>query len=57
MHCQTGAATAFSVPLEAMADPPRLDVREQFLADVAWLQWTLDEMRSGECWAHLRTML
>lgn len=57
VHCQAGAAAAFSVPLESMVDPPRLDSREQFLADVAWLQWTLDEMRSGECWAHLRTLL
>lgn len=56
-HCETGAAASFSVPLEAMADPPRLDGREQFLADVAWLQWTLDEMRSGDCWAHVRTLL
>lgn len=54
VHCQIGAAAAFSVPLDSLSDPELLCGREQFLADVAWLQWTLDEMRSGECWAHLK---
>lgn len=54
VHCETGAAKAFSVPIEQVADPELLPGREQFLADVAWLQWTLDEMRSGACWAHLK---
>jgi hypothetical protein len=55
VHCETGAASQFSAPLSA--DPPLLEGREQFLTGVAWLQWTLDEMRSGECWAHLRTYI
>lgn len=54
VHCVTGAAAAFSVPLEQIAKPPRLDGREQFLYDVAWLQWTEAEMRSGQCWKHLK---
>lgn len=54
VHCVTGAAAAFSVPLEAAANPPRLEGREQFLADVAWLQWTLEEMRAGTTWRHLK---
>lgn len=54
VHCQTGAAAAFSVPMESLVDPELLPGREQFLADVAWLQWTLDEMKSGACWAHLK---
>lgn len=54
VHCETGAAAAFSVPLDQIVEPPRMDGREQFLADVAWLQWSLDEMRSGACWAHLK---
>lgn len=57
IHCETGAAAAFSVPIDQIADPPLLDGREQFLFDVAWLQWTLDEMRVGECWRHLRQFL
>lgn len=54
VHCETGAAAAFSVPMDQMADPPLLEGREQFLADVAWLQWTLDEIRSGKAWAHMK---
>lgn len=57
VHCETGAAAALSVPLDQIADAPLLDGREQFLHDVAWLQWTVDEMRSGEAWAYLRTLL
>lgn len=57
VHCETGAAAAFSVPLEQIADAPLLEGREQFLFDVAWLQWTLDEMRTGEAWKHLRQYL
>lgn len=54
VHCVTGAAAVMSTPLEQIGNPPLQDGREQFLADVAWLQWTLDEMRSGACWAHLK---
>lgn len=57
VHCETGAAAHFSIPLESMADPELLQGREQFLYDVAWLQWTLEEMRSGEAWRHIRSML
>lgn len=57
VHCETGAAAAFSVPLDRIADAPLLEGREQFLFDVAWLQWTLGEMRTGECWKHLRQYL
>jgi hypothetical protein len=54
VHCATGAAAAFSFPLDRIADPPLLEGREQFLYDVAWLQWTIEEMESGACWAHLK---
>lgn len=54
VHCVTGAAAAFSVPLDQIAKPPKLPGREQFLYDVAWLQWTEDEMRSGALWSHLK---
>lgn len=57
VHCETGAAAAFSVPLEEIHEAPLLEGREQFLWDVAWLQWTLDEMRSGEAWTHIRQYL
>lgn len=52
VHCETGVAAAFSVPIRA--EPELREGREQFLADVAWLQWTLAEMRSGAAWAHLK---
>lgn len=54
IHCEVGAAAAFSVPMFDIANTPRLDGREQFLADVAWLNWSLDEMRAGEAWAHMK---
>jgi hypothetical protein len=57
VHCETGAGSNLSVPIELAAAPPLLDGREQLLAGVSWLQWTVEEMRSGECWAHLRTYI
>lgn len=54
VYCETGAAAAFSVSFDEINEPPRKEGREQFLADVAWLQWSLDEMRAGAAWAHLR---
>lgn len=54
VHCETGVAAAFSVPLAEVANPPLLEGREQFLADTAWLNWSLDEMRSGAAWAHMK---
>lgn len=56
-YCEAGAGAAFSIPFGRISDPPLLEGREQFLSDVAWLQWTLDEMRSGECWRHLRKLV
>lgn len=57
VHCETGVASHFSVHLDSLADPELRDGREQFLYDVAWLQWTLEEMRSGEAWKHIRSTL
>lgn len=53
-HCVTGAAAAFSVPLEEIANCDMPDGREQFLYDVAWLNWSLDEMRAGAYWRHIK---
>lgn len=33
--------------------PPE-DVRSQWLADIAWCQWNLDEFRAGAAWAYIR---
>lgn len=54
VHCVTGAAAAFSVPLADIAGADMPEGREQFLADVAWLNWSLEEMRRGEAWRHLK---
>lgn len=50
-YCEMGAASALSV---TQGFPQG---RRALLNGVAYLQWTLDEMRSGEAWAHLRTYL
>lgn len=54
VHCETGAAACMSVPLDQVCEANEPDGRVQFLHDVAWLQWTMAEMLSGECWAHLK---
>jgi hypothetical protein len=54
VHCEEGAAAAFSVPLETAANPERLEGREQFIADVSWLNWSVQEMERGESWAHMK---
>lgn len=54
VHCVTGIAAPHSVPLESWRDPPRLPGRGQLLADAAYCQWTLREMREGITWQHLR---
>lgn len=57
VHCETGAASHLSVPIETLSSPELREGREQFLHGVAWLQWTLDEMRTGEAWKFIRSML
>lgn len=54
VHCVTGAAAAFSVPLLEIGSADMPEGREQFLADVSWLNWSLEEMRSGEPWVHMK---
>lgn len=54
VHCVTGAAAAFSVPLSEIANAEMPPGRVQFLADVSWLNWSLDEMRSGAAWIHMK---
>jgi hypothetical protein len=53
-HSETGAAAVMSLPLNQLLEAPEPAGRAQFLHDIAWLQWTLAEMRSGACWAHLK---
>lgn len=43
-----------SQDLEKIEAPIYPEGREQWAADVAYCQWTLDEMRDGTVWFHLR---
>lgn len=36
---------------------PKAEVRLQWLYDVAYCQWTVAELQSGEAWAHIRPLL
>jgi hypothetical protein len=38
----------------AMIEQPRRPDREQWIADLAWRQWSREEMRNGEAWCHIR---
>lgn len=42
--------------LEDLGSPPTGD-REQWASDLAYSQWTLAEMKSGEAWAHLQRQI
>lgn len=39
--------------LDQIEDPPMPDGREQWAADIAWTQWSLDEMREGAAYRYL----
>ena len=55
VYVEAGPAKRLSIPsLADIETPPMPDGREQLLADLAYCQWTLDELRSGACWAHLK---
>lgn len=53
--CWAGVAAPFSSQkLEQIERPQYPDGRDAWMADVAYTQWTPEEMASGACWAHLR---
>lgn len=54
VHCEQGAASLRSVPLTDWKAPKLIPGREQFLCDVAYTQWTVEEMRNGKAWNHMR---
>lgn len=55
VHCQHGVGAALSVASLAEIEAPALpEGRERLMADIAYVQWSVAEMRSGECWAHLK---
>lgn len=55
IYTEEGAARPFSMATLAEIERPAMpDGREAFFAGLAYCQWSLKEMRSGECWAHVR---
>lgn len=50
-----GAAGALALSdLDMIESPIRPEGREQFIADLAYTQWTTAEMRTGHVWWHLK---
>lgn len=55
VYCEQGVGSAISMPsLDMIESPPQPVDRIGFLADIAWCQWSAEEMRSGICWRYLR---
>lgn len=49
-----GVATLMgSRRLDDVLNPPMPDGREQWAADLAWTQWTMEEMERGDCYRYL----
>lgn len=52
--CPGGVASVLSGhELEQIEDPPMPDGREQFAYDLAWTQWSVEEMQNGLCYQYL----
>jgi hypothetical protein len=34
---------------------PDIDTVQEWLNDVSYCQWSMDEMKDGTCWRHLRS--
>lgn len=50
-----GVATAIGkTDFDKIDDPIYPDGRKQWLKDIAWCQWNVEEMRNGSCWTHLK---
>lgn len=51
--CPEGVASVMaSHQLEDIEDPRKPKGREQWAADIAYTQWSIDEMRRGQAWSH-----
>lgn len=54
--CPEGAASVLSGhQLEQIENPPMPDGREQWACDLAWTQWTVEEMEAGLAYRYLVT--
>jgi hypothetical protein len=50
-------AMAWPVASHRLGDPASRPEREPWAHDLAWAQWSLDEIASGETWAHLGPLI
>lgn len=57
VHVSHGPCVPFSTPLGELNAPRRWQGRDQLLADLAWLQWSGAEIRSGAAWAFVQDHL
>ena len=56
-YTEKGIGTMVSIPSLKDIDtakPPSYETRKQFLSDVAYCQWTPEEMRNGEVWQDVK---
>lgn len=54
--CWHGVASVMaSQDLSEIHQPRKPDGREQWMRDIAWCQWSVDEMRLGLPWRHLKS--
>lgn len=55
VFCEGGVASVMSSgPLTNIEKPSYPDGRDQFLADLAYCQWNMDEIEIGKPWMHFR---
>lgn len=53
--CWDGVAKPLSLQdLSQIETPVRPEARAQWIADIAWTQWSIDEMRKGGAWRYLK---
>jgi hypothetical protein len=43
-----------SMPLQLLENPPMDIDRTQWLYDMAYISWTMDELQQGVAWEHLK---
>lgn len=51
--CDNGSM-AYEMGVHEIGEDPIRPVRDQWLYDMAYSQWTLNEVRTGEAWGHLK---
>jgi hypothetical protein len=60
VYAEKGVGTLVSIPTLRQIDiaqPPDLETRVAFLSDIAYCQWTPQEMRQGDVWEHVSKMV